>query len=175
MKPASRPRNAGVLLLLLLAPLVSKQQAAVPLRAELPVPGLAGGRTVITTQECVCAVRACLKRKIIKWLLRTRHTSRVSVLACINTPRSVTFQERVLIEAYRKCLSVLSQCHSGLPDGEQPISLSLAGHTVDTFRYQVSQDKVSIHLPVCRLLAGKHTHTHCVGYKDVSSVGTNNQ
>ncbi|XP_075902159.1 E3 ubiquitin-protein ligase UBR2 isoform X1 [Nelusetta ayraudi] len=64
--------------------------------------------------------------------------------------------ERVLIEAYRKCLSALSQCHGGLPDGEQPISLGLAGHSVDTFRYQVSQDKVSIHLPVCRLLAGLH-------------------
>ncbi|KAM8859992.1 E3 ubiquitin-protein ligase UBR2 isoform 2-T2 [Spinachia spinachia] len=64
--------------------------------------------------------------------------------------------ERVLIEAYRKCLGALSQCHSGLPDGEQPISLSLAGHCVDTYRYQVSKDKVSIHLPVCRLLAGLH-------------------
>uniref|UniRef100_A0A3Q3JHU5 E3 ubiquitin-protein ligase n=1 Tax=Monopterus albus TaxID=43700 RepID=A0A3Q3JHU5_MONAL len=64
--------------------------------------------------------------------------------------------KRVLIEAYRKCLSALSHCHSGLSDGEQPISLSLAGHCVETFRYQVSQDKVSIHLPVCRLLAGLH-------------------
>ncbi|XP_041866018.1 E3 ubiquitin-protein ligase UBR2 isoform X2 [Melanotaenia boesemani] len=64
--------------------------------------------------------------------------------------------EQVLIEAYKMCLSALSHCHSGLPDGEQPISLSLAGHCVDTFRYQVSQDKVSIHLPVCRLLAGLH-------------------
>ncbi|XP_072246542.1 E3 ubiquitin-protein ligase UBR2 isoform X1 [Leuresthes tenuis] len=64
--------------------------------------------------------------------------------------------EHVLIEAYKKCLSTLSHCHSSLPDGEQPISLSLAGHCVDTFRYQVSQDKVSIHLPVCRLLAGLH-------------------
>lgn len=59
------------------------------------------------------------------------------------------------MEAYRKCLSALSLCHSGLPDGEQPITLSLAGHSVETFRYQVSQDKVSIHLPVCRLLAGE--------------------
>ncbi|XP_059215811.1 E3 ubiquitin-protein ligase UBR2 [Centropristis striata] len=64
--------------------------------------------------------------------------------------------EQVLIESYRKCLSALSHCHSGLPDGEQPISLSLAGHSVETFRYQVSQDKVSIHLPLCRLLAGLH-------------------
>ncbi|XP_029925864.1 E3 ubiquitin-protein ligase UBR2 isoform X3 [Myripristis murdjan] len=64
--------------------------------------------------------------------------------------------ECVLIEAYKKCLCALGQCHSGLPDGEQPISLSLAGHSVETFRYQVSQDKVSIHLPVCRLLAGLH-------------------
>lgn len=65
----------------------------------------------------------------------------------------------MLIEAYKKCLSALSYCHNSLPDGEQPISLSLAGHSVETFRYQVSQEKVSIHLPVCRLLAGKHTHT----------------
>lgn len=66
----------------------------------------------------------------------------------------------MLIEAYKKCLSALSHCHNSLPDGEQPISLSLAGHSMETFRYQVSQEKVSIHLPVCRLLAGKHTHTH---------------
>uniref|UniRef100_UPI003AACA498 E3 ubiquitin-protein ligase UBR2-like n=1 Tax=Centroberyx gerrardi TaxID=166262 RepID=UPI003AACA498 len=64
--------------------------------------------------------------------------------------------ECVLIEAYKKCLCALGQCHSGLSDGEQPISLSLAGHSVETFRYQVSQDKVSIHLPVCRLLGGLH-------------------
>ncbi|XP_034537441.1 E3 ubiquitin-protein ligase UBR2 [Notolabrus celidotus] len=64
--------------------------------------------------------------------------------------------EHVLIEAYKRCLSILSHCHSSLPDGEQPISLSLAGHCVETFRYHVSQDKVSIHLPVCRLLAGLH-------------------
>uniref|UniRef100_A0A3Q4AZ78 E3 ubiquitin-protein ligase n=1 Tax=Mola mola TaxID=94237 RepID=A0A3Q4AZ78_MOLML len=62
--------------------------------------------------------------------------------------------EQVLIEAYKKCLRALIHCQSGLADGEQPISLSLAGHCVETFRYQVSQDKVSIHLPVCRLLAG---------------------
>uniref|UniRef100_A0A3B3CHS1 E3 ubiquitin-protein ligase n=1 Tax=Oryzias melastigma TaxID=30732 RepID=A0A3B3CHS1_ORYME len=64
--------------------------------------------------------------------------------------------ERVLIQAYRKCLSALTQCHGGLLDGEPPVSLSMAGHCVETFRYQVSQDKVSIHLPVCRLLAGLH-------------------
>uniref|UniRef100_A0A5F8GZ53 E3 ubiquitin-protein ligase n=1 Tax=Monodelphis domestica TaxID=13616 RepID=A0A5F8GZ53_MONDO len=64
--------------------------------------------------------------------------------------------EKVLIEAYRKCLAVLMQCHSGFTDGEQPITLSLCGHAVDTIRYCVSQEKVSIHLPVSRLLAGLH-------------------
>ncbi|KAG7260794.1 hypothetical protein CRUP_006366 [Coryphaenoides rupestris] len=64
--------------------------------------------------------------------------------------------QRVLIEAYKKCLAALSQCHGGFTDGEQPISLSLAGHMVDTIRYQVSQERVSIHLPVSRLLAGLH-------------------
>ncbi|XP_028324302.1 E3 ubiquitin-protein ligase UBR2 [Gouania willdenowi] len=64
--------------------------------------------------------------------------------------------ERVLIQAYRKCLSSLTQCQGGISDGEQPISLSLAGHCVETFRYTVSQEKVSIHLPVCRMLAGLH-------------------
>ncbi|XP_056148374.1 E3 ubiquitin-protein ligase UBR2 [Lampris incognitus] len=64
--------------------------------------------------------------------------------------------ECVLIEAYKRCLLALSQCHGGFTDGEQPISLSLAGHSVDTIRYQVSQERVSIHLPVSRLLAGLH-------------------
>uniref|UniRef100_A0A671L712 E3 ubiquitin-protein ligase n=1 Tax=Sinocyclocheilus anshuiensis TaxID=1608454 RepID=A0A671L712_9TELE len=64
--------------------------------------------------------------------------------------------ERVLIEAYKKCLSALTHCHSGFTDGEQPITLSMCGHSVDTIRYCVSQEKVSIHLPVSRLLAGLH-------------------
>uniref|UniRef100_A0A8C4YW10 E3 ubiquitin-protein ligase n=1 Tax=Gadus morhua TaxID=8049 RepID=A0A8C4YW10_GADMO len=64
--------------------------------------------------------------------------------------------ETVLIRAYQKCLTALSQCHGGFTDGKQPISLSLAGHMVDTIRYPVSQERVSIHLPVSRLLAGLH-------------------
>ncbi|XP_034041636.1 E3 ubiquitin-protein ligase UBR2 isoform X3 [Thalassophryne amazonica] len=64
--------------------------------------------------------------------------------------------EHVLMEAYKKTLSMLGQCHGDMLEGEQPLSLSLAAHSVDTFRYQVSQDKVSIHLPMCRLLAGLH-------------------
>ncbi|XP_061601978.1 E3 ubiquitin-protein ligase UBR2 isoform X2 [Cololabis saira] len=64
--------------------------------------------------------------------------------------------EVVLVQAYRKVLSMLSQSSGGLPDGEQPLSLVLAGHQVETFRYQVSQERVSIHLPLCRLLAGLH-------------------
>uniref|UniRef100_A0A2K5DTJ1 E3 ubiquitin-protein ligase n=1 Tax=Aotus nancymaae TaxID=37293 RepID=A0A2K5DTJ1_AOTNA len=64
--------------------------------------------------------------------------------------------EKVLIEAYKKCLAVLMQCHGGYTDGEQPIMLSICGHSVETIRYCVSQEKVSIHLPVSRLLAGLH-------------------
>lgn len=63
---------------------------------------------------------------------------------------------KVLIEAYKKCLAVLTQCHGGFTDGEQPIVLSICGHSVETIRYCVSQEKVSIHLPVSRLLAGLH-------------------
>ncbi|KAL7987331.1 hypothetical protein Chor_006250 [Crotalus horridus] len=64
--------------------------------------------------------------------------------------------EKVLIEAYKKCLTTLMQCHCGFTDGEQPIELSMCGHSVETIRYCVSQEKVSIHLPVSRLLAGLH-------------------
>ncbi|KAI9514830.1 E3 ubiquitin-protein ligase ubr2 [Dissostichus eleginoides] len=64
--------------------------------------------------------------------------------------------EQVLVAAYRKCVLLLSATHSSLADGEQPLSLSVCGHSVETFRYQVSQEKVSIHLPLCRLLAGLH-------------------
>lgn len=61
----------------------------------------------------------------------------------------------MLIEAYKKCLAVLTQCHGGFTDGEQPVTLSICGHSVETIRYCVSKEKVSIHLPVSRLLAGK--------------------
>lgn len=61
----------------------------------------------------------------------------------------------MLIEAYKKCLAILMQCHGGFTDGEQPVTLSICGHSVETIRYCVSQEKVSIHLPVSRLLAGK--------------------
>ncbi|XP_047653066.1 E3 ubiquitin-protein ligase UBR2 isoform X4 [Phacochoerus africanus] len=64
--------------------------------------------------------------------------------------------EKVLIEAYKKCLAVLTQCHGGFTDGEQPVTLSICGHSVETIRYCVSKEKVSIHLPVSRLLAGLH-------------------
>ncbi|XP_034283591.1 E3 ubiquitin-protein ligase UBR2 isoform X2 [Pantherophis guttatus] len=64
--------------------------------------------------------------------------------------------EKVLIEAYKKSLTALMQCHCGFTDGEQPIELSMCGHSVETIRYCVSQEKVSIHLPVSRLLAGLH-------------------
>ena len=62
----------------------------------------------------------------------------------------------MLIEAYKKCLTALMQCHSGFTDGEQPIDLNMCGHSVETIRYCVSQEKVSIHLPVSRLLAGNN-------------------
>ncbi|XP_072121138.1 E3 ubiquitin-protein ligase UBR2 isoform X2 [Mobula birostris] len=64
--------------------------------------------------------------------------------------------ERVLIEAYRKCLIVLLQCQNGPCDGEQPITLNMCGHSVDTIQYRVSQHQVSIHLPVSRLFSGLH-------------------
>ncbi|XP_048457289.1 E3 ubiquitin-protein ligase UBR2 [Rhincodon typus] len=64
--------------------------------------------------------------------------------------------ERVLIEAYRKCLIVLLQCHNGPCDGEQPITLSMCGHTLESVQYRVSQHQVSIHLPVSRLFSGLH-------------------
>uniref|UniRef100_A0A8C9SSU5 E3 ubiquitin-protein ligase n=1 Tax=Scleropages formosus TaxID=113540 RepID=A0A8C9SSU5_SCLFO len=64
--------------------------------------------------------------------------------------------EKVLVEAYKFSLAALTHCHGGFTDGEQPITLSMSGHSVDTIRYCVSQEKVSIHLPVSRLLAGLH-------------------
>lgn len=80
-------------------------------------------------------------------------------MSCVVSVLSLVFatflQEVVLIEAYKKCLTVLTHCHGGFTDGEQPITLSMCGHSVDTIRYCVSQEKVSIHLPVSRLLAGR--------------------
>ncbi|KAF3831540.1 hypothetical protein GH733_000352 [Mirounga leonina] len=56
--------------------------------------------------------------------------------------------EKVLIEAYKKCLAVLMQCHGGFTDGEQPITLSICGHSVETIRYCVSQEKSELSPPM---------------------------
>ncbi|KAG9344548.1 hypothetical protein JZ751_011219 [Albula glossodonta] len=56
--------------------------------------------------------------------------------------------EKVLIEAYKKCLTALMHCHSGFTDGEQPITLSMCGHSVDTIRYCVSQEKSELSPPM---------------------------
>lgn len=77
----------------------------------------------------------------------------------------------MLIEAYKKCLTTLMQCHSGFTEGEQPIVLSMCGHSVETIRYCVSQEKVSIHLPVSRLLAGKNLIAFLVIFSKMSYCG----
>ena len=38
---------------------------------------------------------------------------------------------------------------------------SVAGHTLKCVRYDVSSQSVSIHLPITRILSGKHLHQFC--------------
>ncbi|XP_078462123.1 E3 ubiquitin-protein ligase UBR2 isoform X2 [Lampetra planeri] len=60
--------------------------------------------------------------------------------------------ELVLVEAYRRCVEALAAGQE--EDG--PETLVLAGHTVESGAFCVSQRPVSVHLPLSRLLAGLH-------------------
>ncbi|XP_048448819.1 E3 ubiquitin-protein ligase UBR1-like isoform X2 [Rhincodon typus] len=75
-------------------------------------------------------------------------------------------QEQVLLRAYKECHRVLSQCFNECSQRnarKQLNTLNMCGHSISLKRYLVSQEPVSIHLPLSRLLAGLHVHLNKSG------------
>uniref|UniRef100_A0A4W4H9P8 E3 ubiquitin-protein ligase n=1 Tax=Electrophorus electricus TaxID=8005 RepID=A0A4W4H9P8_ELEEL len=61
--------------------------------------------------------------------------------------------ERVLLQAFRQCHQVLLQC-TNQPFHSEPTDSYMRKHILHIRPYRVSQEPVSIHLPISRLLAG---------------------
>ncbi|CAM5121887.1 unnamed protein product [Eretmochelys imbricata] len=63
--------------------------------------------------------------------------------------------EDLLLEAYKECHNAVMRCSTSSRSREKTV-LQLCGHTLESKRYRVSVDPVSIHLPLSRTLAGLH-------------------
>ncbi|EMP39579.1 E3 ubiquitin-protein ligase UBR1 [Chelonia mydas] len=63
--------------------------------------------------------------------------------------------EDLLLEAYKECHTAVMRCSTSSRSREKTV-LQLCGHTLESKRYRVSVDPVSIHLPLSRTLAGLH-------------------
>lgn len=63
-------------------------------------------------------------------------------------------QDRVLLLAFQECYRVLQRC-TNQPFHSEPTDHYMCKHILHTRSYKVSQEPVSIHLPITRLLAGE--------------------
>uniref|UniRef100_A0A674J3P7 E3 ubiquitin-protein ligase n=1 Tax=Terrapene triunguis TaxID=2587831 RepID=A0A674J3P7_9SAUR len=70
--------------------------------------------------------------------------------------------EDLLLEAYKECHTAVMRCSTSSHSREKTV-LQLCGHTLESKRYRVSVDPVSIHLPLSRMLAGLHVRLSKTG------------
>lgn len=62
-------------------------------------------------------------------------------------------QDEILLLAFKECHKVLMECNNQ-PFHKEPTDYYMCKHILNVHPYKVSQDPVSIHLPISRLLAG---------------------
>nr|XP_004660942.1 E3 ubiquitin-protein ligase UBR1 isoform X1 [Jaculus jaculus] len=70
--------------------------------------------------------------------------------------------EDLLLVAYKECHKAVMKCSTGFISSRKTI-VQLCGHTLETKSYRVSEDLVSIHLPLSRTLAGLHVRLSRLG------------
>ncbi|XP_053127258.1 E3 ubiquitin-protein ligase UBR1 isoform X2 [Hemicordylus capensis] len=63
--------------------------------------------------------------------------------------------EELLLTAYKECHAAVMRCSASNCSWDK-IVIHLCGHTLESKRFKVSADPVSIHLPLSRMLAGLH-------------------
>ncbi|KAH0620663.1 hypothetical protein JD844_021334 [Phrynosoma platyrhinos] len=63
--------------------------------------------------------------------------------------------EELLVTAYKECYAAVMRCSSSNYSWDKTV-IHLCGHTLESKRFKVSTDPVSIHLPLSRMLAGLH-------------------
>lgn len=81
-------------------------------------------------------------------------TGDADILSCCSC---LLLQETILLRAYKECHSVLMQCNNQTFHKE-PKDFYMCKHILNVRPYKVSQEPVSIHLPISRLLAGRTTN-----------------
>lgn len=67
----------------------------------------------------------------------------------------LSLQEELLLVAYKECHKAVIRCSTSFITGIKTV-VQLCGHTLETKSYRVSEDLVSIHLPLSRTLAGEY-------------------
>uniref|UniRef100_A0A2K6EIX3 E3 ubiquitin-protein ligase n=1 Tax=Propithecus coquereli TaxID=379532 RepID=A0A2K6EIX3_PROCO len=70
--------------------------------------------------------------------------------------------EELLLVAYKECHKAVMRCSTSFICGSKTV-VQLCGHTLETKSYRVSEDLVSIHLPLSRTLAGLHVRLSRLG------------
>ena len=63
--------------------------------------------------------------------------------------------------AYKECHKAVMRCSTGFKSSSKTV-IQLCGHTLETKSYKVSEDLVSIHLPLSRTLAGECLFGSCM-------------
>uniref|UniRef100_A0A670I4H8 E3 ubiquitin-protein ligase n=1 Tax=Podarcis muralis TaxID=64176 RepID=A0A670I4H8_PODMU len=63
--------------------------------------------------------------------------------------------EALLVTAYKECHATVLRCSASNYSWDKTV-IHLCGHTLESKRFRVSADPVSIHLPLSRMLAGLH-------------------
>lgn len=67
-------------------------------------------------------------------------------------------QETVLLLSFRECHRALMRCNNQ-PFQSEATDYYMCKHILHVSPYKVSQEPVSIHLPISRALAGEENHT----------------
>uniref|UniRef100_A0A8C6RL83 E3 ubiquitin-protein ligase n=1 Tax=Nannospalax galili TaxID=1026970 RepID=A0A8C6RL83_NANGA len=70
--------------------------------------------------------------------------------------------EDLLLVAYKECHKAVMKCSTSFICSNKTV-IQLCGHTLETKSYRVSEDLVSIHLPLSRTLAGLHVRLSRLG------------
>ncbi|EQB77523.1 hypothetical protein CB1_000386021 [Camelus ferus] len=70
--------------------------------------------------------------------------------------------EELLLVAYKECHKAVMRCSTSFLSSSKTV-VQLCGHTLETKSYRVSEDLVSIHLPLSRTLAGLHVRLSRLG------------
>ncbi|KAB0395433.1 hypothetical protein E2I00_005236, partial [Balaenoptera physalus] len=70
--------------------------------------------------------------------------------------------EELLLVAYKECHKAVMRCSASFKSSSKTV-VQLCGHTLETKSYRVSEDLVSIHLPLSRTLAGLHMRLSRLG------------